>query len=205
MPQWLPGGNNLGDYTVETVRYNGAGLLAFMQEKPLYADAVAQIVGGQSHIMFGSKLGQRIASEGIVKRGIELVVDKATGERKEVKFDEKDADWRERVFQIVKDNAKAKLPGATFDYCAELRRWAEEEYANKGQKADKRQVLSDYYKITGSIEKGWAEGSDEKKVNLVAKLGLAPELAAGSTAEVLTAIAAKYKPEKVEVKEDDLF
>jgi hypothetical protein len=185
----LSGKRNLGDYTVKTKTFTGAGLLEFMQEKPVFADAVASVVAGQSHIMFGSKLGQRMASKGLPEK----------------EEDEKDEAWRERVYDQAKANAKARIPGAEFDYCAELRRWAEEDFATRGQKADKREVLSDYYKITGNIEKGWELGAMEKREGLVKKLGLDDEMVAATTAEVLAAIAAKYKPEKVEVKEDDLF
>lgn len=189
MPQWLPGGNNLGDYTVTTERYTGAGLIAFMQEKPVFADAVAQIVAGQSHIMFGSKMGGRMASEGCPEKGKE----------------EKDPDWRERVYEEVKKKAKEVLPGAHFDYCAELRRWAEEEFAERGQKKDKREVLSDYYKIVASVEKGWDDGALQKRENLAVKLGFVKEFASKTAAEFVQCIALKYRPEKVEVKEDDLF
>jgi hypothetical protein len=164
MPQWLSGKRNLGDYTVKTKTFTGAGLLEFMQEKPVFADAVASVVAGQSHIMFGSKLGQRMASKGLPEK----------------EEDEKDEAWRERVYDQAKANAKARIP-------------------------DKREVLSDYYKITGNIEKGWELGAMEKREGLVKKLGLDDEMVAATTAEVLAAIAAKYKPEKVEVKEDDLF
>lgn len=187
-PQWLGKGKNLGDYTVNAVRFTGAGLIAFMQEKPIHADMVAHMLGGQMHIAYGSRIGQRMASEG--------AEEKQEGETLE--------EWKERVYPAVLAKAKAVLPGATLDYTKELRD-SVEAFSKRGQGGDKRLVLPDYHKIVGNIEKGWEGGAMEKRTSILAKLALAPELAAGDVADVLKAIETKYKADTVKVSESDLF
>lgn len=190
-PQWLKGGLNLGAFTPETVCFSGKGLVEFMAKSAVHADAIADMVAGASHIRFGSKLGQALASEGLPE--------KKDGEKHEA--------WMERVYDAAKAFAKERIPGARLDYCAALEDWVVEDFAKRGVAADKRPVLEDYHKIVAMVERGWTDASvpDAKKSGLLNKLGLKAELLKADAAEVVKAIAAKYRAEAVKVEEADLF
>lgn len=189
-PQWGGGkGNNLGAFTVNAKELTGEGIVALVGESPLMANAMADLVNGQLHIRFGSK----------------LCLDQVKPSLREKGKDEDIADYLAATLEQAREVAKVKLAGFSPDYIAEFRRWASEDFAKRGEKKDTRPVLADYDKFMAGVDAHWAVMSDEKKTGVLTALSLDAALIAGDAAQVKAAIEAKYQRPVAVVKADSLF
>jgi hypothetical protein len=211
-PQWGGGkGLNLGEFTVNAVEFSGAGLVALVSESELMANAMADLVNGQLHIRFGSKLCSGRVEAEMLPRGQRWKLDE-DGEREVAddgsfvieKFDEKPEAFFTRTRAAARDIAKVVLKDFSPDYVEAFKAWAKDDFAKRGTRTDKRPVLADYDKVVGQFEAHWDKLNEPRRVNGLAKLGLDVELAKGGVDAVVKAIEAKYQ-RPVSVAADDLF
>lgn len=168
-PQWKgEKGGNLGEHKVKCMVFDKDRVVELAGK---YGDAMAEVLNAQCSIKF---LGPEFAFQ--VGAGF----DRIDGEKSEA--------FQERVRKDAIEYAK-EIAKREFDFPALFTRWASKERTTK----DKRIPLDGFDALMANITEKWADAPDDKRAGIVAKFKLEVN-ADDSTADVIAAIRAQYKP-----------
>ncbi len=199
-PQFF-GNGNLGEYSIKTVGFTPDTLRRLVEDDKVAA-GIADMMNAQSHIKFSSPT--------VVSKAMSLVMteqgesesdeDYAKREPMAKQAGEKRDAWLKRIMPDVKEAVK-EVVTETLDFPSIVKAWALSE---RREAADKREVLANYDGTIASVSQKWAGASAEAQAKLLSVFKLPAELAGKTTADVLDAIKAKYRP-AVKVDAEDIL
>lgn len=183
-PQWnseVKGHKNLGEFAVPTVEIDKSNVEVLAS---LYPAGLARLASAQASISLGPVFIKRVKA--LLPARLE---------------DEKIDIYAERVYDDALKAAKT-VATQTFDFTELLVEW--DRLANREAK-DAREVLSNFDTVVTALTNKWIDASEAGRTKLLETLKLDVALLPASTADVLTALRAKYRAPSVSVDADNLL